>query len=82
MNGLMHNVVTRNITEVNRLLYAGAFVVAERLGMIKERKGNQRKVEKHQEVAERSWVSGCCQEKEWYAVRARILEGQDSCRSL
>ena len=46
MNGLMHNVVTRNITEVNRLLYAGAFVVAERLGMIRERKGNARKVEK------------------------------------
>ena len=46
VNGLLHNVVTRNITEVNRLLYAGAFVVAERLGMIKERKGNPRKVEK------------------------------------
>ena len=35
VNGLLHNVKTNNITQVNRLLYAGAFVIAERLGMIK-----------------------------------------------
>ena len=33
VNGLIHNVKTENITEVNILMYAGAFVIAERLGM-------------------------------------------------
>ncbi len=39
------NVLTKNMRSTN-VLYVGAFVVAERLGMIKERKGNPRKVEK------------------------------------
>ena len=43
VNGLIHNVKTENITEVNRLMYAGAFVIAERLGMIKVRKGGKRR---------------------------------------
>jgi len=46
LKGLMHNVVTKDITEANRLLYAGAFVICERLGMIKDRKGGKRKVDK------------------------------------
>ena len=46
VNGLIHNVETSNITEVNRLMYAGAFVIAERLGMIKERKGGKRMAKK------------------------------------
>ena len=46
VNGLLHNVKPDNTTQVNRLLYAGAFVIAERLGMIKERKGGARKVPK------------------------------------
>ena len=46
VNGLIQNVKTSNITEVNKLLYAGAFVIAERLGMIKVRKGEKRKAKK------------------------------------
>ena len=46
INGLIHNVLTKDITEVNRLIYSGAFVIAERLGMIKNRKGGARKVPK------------------------------------
>ena len=46
INGLLHNVKTKDITEVNRLMYAGAFVIAERLGMIKSRKGGPRKAQK------------------------------------
>ena len=44
VNGLLHNLTTNDITEVNRMMYAGAFVVADRLGMIKERIGGPRKV--------------------------------------
>ena len=40
VNGLMHNVVTKDdITEIQRLLYAGVYVTVERLGMLKDRKG-------------------------------------------
>jgi len=46
VNGLLHNLKTNDISEVNRLMYAGAFVVADRLGMIKERKGGPRKAKK------------------------------------
>ena len=38
MNGVIHNIEVRTVTEVNKLLYAGSFVVAERLGLMKERK--------------------------------------------
>ena len=38
VNGLIHNVKTENI-----LMYAGAFVIAKRLGMIKDRKGGKRR---------------------------------------
>ena len=47
VNGLMHNVVTKDdITEIQRLLYAGVYVTVERLGMLKDRKGGKRKVDK------------------------------------
>jgi hypothetical protein len=46
VNGLIHNLVSENITETNRLLYFSAFVVAERLGMIKKRKGGPKKEKK------------------------------------
>ena len=37
---LMHNLVKKgmSVTEINRLLYTGAYVVADRLDLIKERK--------------------------------------------
>ena len=37
VNGVIHNVEVKTVTEVNKLLYAGSFVVAERLGLMKER---------------------------------------------
>ena len=39
VEGLMHNLVSEgmSVTEVNRLLYAGSFMVASRLGMIKKK---------------------------------------------
>jgi hypothetical protein len=37
VNGLMHNVVVNTIDQVNKLLYAGSFVVAERLGLMRKR---------------------------------------------
>ena len=47
VNGLMHNVETKDdSTEIQRLLYAGAYVTVERLGMMKDRKGGKRKVDK------------------------------------
>ena len=46
VNGLLHNLSTVNISESNRLLYASAFVVAERLGMIKKRVGGPKKAKK------------------------------------
>lgn len=47
VDGLMHNVVTKDdITEIQRLLYAGVYVTVERLGMMKDRKGGKRKVDK------------------------------------
>ena len=47
VNGLMHNVVTKDdITEIQRLLYAGVYVTVERLGMMKDRKGGKRKADK------------------------------------
>ena len=45
VNGLMHNVVVNTIDQVNKLLYAGAFVVAERLGLMRKRGKRQEKEE-------------------------------------
>ena len=39
VNGMIHNIEVRSVTEVNKLLHAGAFVVAERLGLMKPRRG-------------------------------------------
>ena len=38
VNGVIHNVEVKTVTEVNKLLYAGSVVVAERLGLMKVRK--------------------------------------------
>ena len=46
VNGLLHHIGTKNISETNRLMYASAFVIAERLGMIKKRNGGPRKKKK------------------------------------
>jgi hypothetical protein len=37
VNGVIHNVGAKSVTEINKVLYAGSFVVAERLGLMKER---------------------------------------------
>ena len=43
VNGLMHNVVVNTIDQVNKLLYTGSFVVAERLGLMRKRGKRQEK---------------------------------------
>ena len=45
VNGLMHNVVVNTIDQVNKLLYAGSFVVAERLGLMRKSGKRQEKEE-------------------------------------
>ena len=44
VNGVIENITTENITEVNHLMYAGANVVAERLGKMRKhsKKGEQK----------------------------------------
>ena len=37
VNGVIHNVGAKSVTEINKVLYAGSFVVAERLGLMKAR---------------------------------------------
>ena len=71
VEGLMPNLVSKGMTvaEVNKLLYTGSFVVAERLGLIKERKG------KRQEKMEPWWkrrLEGSI--KQWRADLSRIEE--------
>ena len=43
VEGLMPNLLRKGmtVTEINRLIYAGSFVVAERLGLGKERTGKR-----------------------------------------
>ena len=41
VNSVMHNVITNSITEMNNLLYAGAYVAAEKLGKMKKNKSNE-----------------------------------------
>ena len=45
VNGLMHNVVVNTIDQLNKLLYAGSFVVAERLGLMRNMGMRQEKEE-------------------------------------
>ena len=40
-NSVIHNVITNSITDMNNLLYAGAYVVAEKLGKMKKNKSNK-----------------------------------------
>ena len=41
VNSVMHNVITNSITEMNNLLYAGAYVAAEKLWKMKKNKSNE-----------------------------------------
>ena len=45
VNTVIHDVITNSITEMNNLLYAGAYVVAEKLGKIKKSKNNKKQKE-------------------------------------
>ena len=45
MNETVKRIQTHNITELNSLMYAAAYVTTERVGMIKGRKG--RRTESH-----------------------------------
>ena len=59
VNGVIHNVAAWTVSEVNKLLYAWSVVVAERLGMMKERKGErQEKKEGGGRECSRGMISG------------------------
>ena len=45
VNSVIHNVITNSITEMNNLLYAGAYVVAEKLGKMKKNESNKKRKE-------------------------------------
>ena len=45
VNSVIHNVIINSITEMNNLLYAGAYVVAEKLGKNKKTKSNEKQNE-------------------------------------
>ena len=40
--GIIHNIITNCITEINNLLYTGVLVVAEKLGKMKKSKRNEK----------------------------------------
>ena len=50
VNGLMHNIVVNTIEQVNKLLYAGSFVVAERLGLMRQRGRRRRNRDRKEEL--------------------------------
>ena len=41
VNVLIQNVETHSTTQLNHLLFAGSFVVAERLGLLEKKKGER-----------------------------------------
>ena len=45
LNSVIHNFITNSITEMNNLLYAGAYVVAGKLGKMKKNKSNEKRKE-------------------------------------
>ena len=45
VNNVIQNVIANPSTEINNLLYAGAYVVAEKLGKMKKNKINERRKE-------------------------------------
>ena len=45
VNSVRHNVLTNSITVMNNLLYAGAYVVAEKLGKMEKNKRNKKRKE-------------------------------------
>ena len=58
VEGVMHNILSESmsVTDVNRLLYAGSYVVALRLDLMKERKGMVKKKPAWQRRLEESIV--------------------------
>ena len=71
INSLMHNIISENmgVDDVNRLLYAGSFVVAERLGLFRQEKKDtlKRKKPHWQRRIERNIV-------EWRKDLSRVEE--------
>ena len=45
VNTVIHSVITNSITEMNNLLYAGAYMVAEKLGKMKKNRTNEKQKE-------------------------------------
>ena len=45
VNSVFHNIITNCITEMNNLLYDGAYVVVEKLGKMKNSKSNEKRKE-------------------------------------
>ena len=43
VNSVIHNVTTNSIAEINNLLYARAYVVAEKIGKTKKNKTNEKR---------------------------------------
>ena len=42
VNTVIHNVITNSITEMNNLLYAGAYVAAGKVGKMKKNNPNEK----------------------------------------
>ena len=49
VNGMIHNIETKSVTDVNKLMHAGSYVVAERLGLIRDKSGKSGKREKRKD---------------------------------
>ena len=87
INGLLQNLAQDNmtVTEVNRLLYTGSFVVCDRLGLIRNNKGKslkskkpwwQRRLEKS--IEEQRKDLGRVEEiRNGVDVRLKVKEGLD-----
>lgn len=52
VNKAIKRIRTHNITELNSLLNAAAYVTTERMGMLKERKGKRTKEKNQKELIE------------------------------
>ena len=45
VNSVIHNIITNYVTEMSNLLYAGVYVVVEKLGKMKKKKRNEKRKE-------------------------------------
>lgn len=45
INAIIHNIKTETVTDINNLLFAGAYVVSEKLGKLRSSRGAERKKE-------------------------------------